>query len=328
MTASAPEETPGRSNLSPTRHQTDGHPVPTASGVPSTELAGSAAGPSLPTVFGFFVAVGFLLLFWPTVRCLVELWTDDPDQSHGLLVPVVCLAVLVGHRDRIREAWRRSRASPVWLSAFAAGFTFLLLGLYSGVRSFDRFGMWLALAGSVGFLGGLTFLRAVRFPLFFLLLSFPVPGPLFSALRLELKSLATRLAAEVLLLSGYSALPEGNVLVVGPHHLEVADACSGIRSLMALVTTAVLLGYLVRARWWQGALLVGLAVPVTVASNLARILIVAISLASFEIDLTSGWRHEVMGYLSFGFGFLLLWGAWELGHWALGSREAAEEGGR
>lgn len=250
------------------------------------------------------VAAAATVLFWPTLTELWGQWMDDPDFSHGIVIVGVSAALLYAKRDELGAlAARRS----------LAGLAFLVLCLLlyaAGHRTMthiiERLALWGVVVGSLWFLFGTRFLLARPFPYFYLLLCIPPPFFILSPVRLELKNFATRLSSDALVLMGIPAVPEGNVLAIGECRLEVADACSGIRSLMAVTATAVLLAYICRMGIWKGSLLTAFAIPITVLVNIIRLLVVAVALIRFEIDLTSGWPHDMVGFAVFGVSLALL----------------------
>lgn len=260
--------------------------------------------------------VGWLGLFWPTLVGLVEYWLEDPDYSHGFLVPVIAAGILYANRQAVGVL--RPERSLVGLSVLLGSCGLLFLGVLSHTNVLERAAAWGSLVGGIWFLLGFRVLARAPFPYLYLLLAIPLPYNLLQPFRLALKAIATRITADLLRdLGGYAAHPEGNVLVVGEHLLEVADACSGIRSLMAIVSTAILFAYLFRTGWIKGTLLVATAVPVAVLVNVLRILIVSVALVSHSIDMTHGVEHETIGFLVFGLSLGLLFACMRFYDWLL-----------
>ena len=267
-------------------------------------------------------AAAFVALFWTTFRGLMRDWLEDPDLSHGLLIPVIGGVILFSNRRTLRSiAVRRSNAG---LLVLLASLGFYFVGCLSFVNVIERFALWGALIGSVWFLLGPAVLAAQPFPFFFLLLAIPPPYFLVLPLRLALKGFATRLSADLLLVLGYPAFPEGNILALGEHRLEVADACSGIRSLMAIISTAILFAYLFKAGPWKCLLLTVTAIPVTVAVNVLRIIVIAVALYTFQVDLTHGAEHELVGFAVFAVSLGLLYGSWGFYRWFFRWKRAEE----
>lgn len=263
-------------------------------------------------LLGLSAALGVGLL-WPGLVSLVGFWSTDADYSHGFLIPLVSAAILYRRREELARV--PARASVLGASLALLSILAFLFGHFTLTPFLLRASVWGILVGSVWFLLGTELIRGARFPLLYLLFAIPLPQMVLRPLRLGLKSVATRASADVLALGGYAAHPEGNVLIVDSRAFEVADACSGIRSLVAILATAVFFAWIVRAGWIRGSALVCLAVPITVLVNIARIVLIAVAWSSWGIDLTSGLPHEVVGYAVFGGSLVLLWASWHLVDW-------------
>jgi exosortase len=261
-------------------------------------------------------AAAFLFLFWPTLASLVAFWVEDPDFSHGFLIPVVSGAILFTNRESL--AGMKAERALTGLAVFLISLFLFFIGYLSLTNIFQRLGVWGALAGAVWFLFGTASVRAVSFPLLFLLAAIPPPFVILTPIRLALKGIATRLSADTLSILGQSAVPEGNVLALGEHRLEVADACSGIRSLMAIVSTAVLFAYLFKTGLVKGILLTLIAIPITVVINVLRVVVIAFALGKFDVDLTSGAAHELIGLAVFSLSLVLIYFCWRFCEWFSG----------
>ena len=235
------------------------------------------------------------LLFWPTLCGLVRDWWLDPDLSHGFVVPVVSAGLVFTRRAHLANLLVR-RTEIGWVLLVTSLVVFFA-GYLSWTNTLERLAVWGAWAGGLGIAFGLGFLRSQSFPLAFLLLAIPPPFFLLQPLRLQLQDLAARLSSDSLAVLGFTSFAQGNVVVVGSFRLEVVDACSGIRSLLAILTTAVLLAYILRTGVWKGAVLCLTAVPVTILANVVRIVVVGAALEGWGIDWSSGAVHEGLGLL-------------------------------
>jgi exosortase len=255
-------------------------------------------------------AAGGVILFWPAIRDLARTWAFDPNFSHGFVVPVVAAAIL--HADRKRLARLRAERSLAGLAFLAASLLVFAAGTTSYTNVLQRLGLWGSLIGSVWFLFGSAVLRAKPFPFLLLLLAIPPPTILFIPFSIALRELASQLAGATLGLLGFDVSRAGSMLTIGENELEVVDACSGIRSLVSIVLIAALLAYLLRSGPWRGLLLMATAVPITVAVNVLRIVLVALGLAAFDVDLSTGVVHAALGVGVFIASILLLYGSWRL----------------
>ncbi len=255
----------------------------------------------------------YVALFWPALVELVGFWNEDPDFSHGFLVPVIAGAILWGNRESLGKL--ESRSSPVGFGLVGIFLGIFFVGYLTRTNIIQRVGLWGTLASGCWGVFGTALLRAKPFPFFYLLLAIPPHYALLNSVRMSLKGYATMISCDSLNLIGINALQQGNLLVIDQHRLEVADACSGIRSLMAIVATAMLFAYLFRTGAWKGSLLVLTAIPVTILVNVLRILTVAVALVSFDINLASGTVHDMLGMIVFAISMVLLYTSWLFYKW-------------
>jgi len=173
------------------------------------------------------------------------------------------------------------------------------------------------LGGLVVLFLGWRFLRAAAFPWLFLLLMIPLPALLFNQITFPLQIFASQAAANLLPVLGVPVLREGNVIHLPAMALEVADACSGIRSLMSLVTLAVMYGYVLESRRSLRVLLALAAVPIAVAANSLRIVGTGLLVQYWDPDKAEGFFHTFSGCIIFVVSILLLFAVRRVLHWVL-----------
>lgn len=238
-----------------------------------------------------------ILLYWHVLKPLVLDWWSDPDYGHGFLVPVFSGYVLW----RTREKWVKAEPRPSNFGLLVmVGAVVLLIGGSLGAELFtSRFSLLVLLAGMVLFLAGWKVLRAVSFPLAFLVLMIPIPVIIYNQITFPLQLIASRFATFWLELVQVPVLREGNVLILPNYSLEVVEACSGIRSLMTLITLAVAYGYLVEPRRWVRYTLVILMLPIAIVSNAIRIMGTGVLTYRFGPKAAEGFFHEFSGWVIF-----------------------------
>ena len=146
---------------------------------------------------------------------------------------------------------------------------------------------------------GQAMLHQVKFVLFVLLLAIPLPTILFNQITFPLQIVASKLASMLLPLAGVPVLREGNVIQLPTMQLEVAEACSGIRSLMSLFTVAVIYGYLLERSTWRRVAVALSSIPIAVAANGARIFGTGLCVQYWDPDKAMGFFHEFSGWLMF-----------------------------
>jgi len=253
-------------------------------------------------VAGVFVL--FAATFYPVYpEWFSTLW-NQADNSHGLLVPFVSLGLIWIGRDRLRQDEVSTSGAGLVLMACSLGV--YLLALVGGVAVMTRIMFVFSLAGMILFLFGWNVFRPLVFPLFFLLFMVPVPVSVIGLVTLPLQSFATRLSSEVIQYCSIPVLREGNMLYFVNSQLEVAEACSGIRSLVAMVMLGTLFGYLSRQPLWIKGLLLLSTVPVAMFANILRISGTGVLAHFFGDQVARGFLHEFSGLAVFIFGFLLL----------------------
>jgi exosortase len=228
---------------------------------------------------------------------LVADWWNIPDFSHGFLVPIFA-AYLVWTK---RKALIETKIAPTWSGIVMVflGLAVLLLGVYGAELFLSRISLVILLAGLVLCFGGWQLLKELRFPLLVLLLAIPIPYIVFNEITLPLQSLASKLASTLLPLFGVPVLREGNVIELPAMKLEVAEACSGIRSLMSLFTLAVFYGYFLEKSNLRRALLALASIPIAIAANALRILGTGLCVQYWDPDKALGFFHEFSGWVMF-----------------------------
>ena len=208
-----------------------------------------------------------VLLYHGIAVKLVTDWFELADFSHGPLIPFFAAFLLWDNR----KALRSTPIAPTW-----AGTTLVVLGLFElllgrlGADLFlQRTSFVVLVAGLVWALLGKPMLGRVKFVLFVLLLAIPLPTILFNQITFPLQLLASRFASDLLQLAQVPVLRDGNIIQLPAMPLEVAEACSGIRSLMSLFTVAVIYGYFLERATWRRVVLALSALPIAVTANVA-----------------------------------------------------------
>jgi exosortase len=273
--------------------------------------------------------VSVILFTYGTV--LVKLshdWWSDENYSHGLLVPFVIGYILWSRRSKL--AAEHARPS-VLLGGLAVAIA--LFALWTGVAGAElytqRMSLVLLIAGTVVYFGGLGVLRSVLVPLVLLLLAIPIPAIVFNKIAFPLQLFASRVAVWSMTVLGIPVLRMGNVIELKPLNsfatkkLEVVEACSGIRSMMTLLTLAVVFAYFTFPRsdnpsgpqgklrsygLIRSAIIVLSAVPIAILTNAARVSGTGILSHYYGIGVAEGFFHTFSGWAIYVVAFLMLFG--------------------
>jgi exosortase len=236
-------------------------------------------------------------VYYQVLGKLVVDWWQIPDFSHGFLVPLFA-AYLVWEKRKVLFC---TKIAPAWsgIAVMALGLIVLLLGVYGSELFLSRVSLLILLAGLVLCFGGWQLLKELRFVLLVLLLAIPLPAIIFNQITFPLQILASKLASGLLPLFGVPVLREGNVIELPLMKLEVAEACSGIRSLMSLFTLSVFYGYFMEKSVWRRSLLVLASIPIAIAANAVRILGTGLCVQYWDPDKALGFFHEFSGWVIF-----------------------------
>ncbi len=243
--------------------------------------------------------VGVLgFLYWPVLKLLVWQWYYDPDYGHGFLVPLLSAFLIWQRRGKLRTI--PVRPSPWGMVIVLGSLGMLVLGSLGAELSLARLSMLGVICGLIVYFAGGAILRALAFPMAFLLFAIPIPTVVYNEIVFPLQFVASRFATKILeTLNLFPIMREGNVLVLPGMHLEVVEACSGIRSLMSLLALAAGYGYLVErsvpVRW----LLILAMVPLAIISNGTRVMITALMANYIGPRAAEGFMHEFSGWVIF-----------------------------
>jgi exosortase len=247
-----------------------------------------------------WLLVGLLgAAFAPALAALAQVWASVAYLSHGFLVPLVALWAF--YRERPRWARLEATPDPRGLGVLGLAFLAYLLGLAAGGVTLQGVAVVVAVAGLVLYSRGARWLRALAFPVGFLIFMVPPPSSWITPAIVRLQLLVS--SASIALLGAFSVpvTRDGNVLnIPGGQSLFVAEACSGVTSIITLTPLAVLLAHLTLERWVFRLILLVAVIPLAMLGNLARV--VATILASIEMGTehaTAGPLHEAAGLLTY-----------------------------
>jgi exosortase A len=266
--------------------------------------ASQAASPSLMWLQGGFLLLVGAALYADVFSRMVLQWWTDPNFSHGFIVPLFSLFLV----------WRKSEellavaAEPSWfgLLPVLAALTLLIVGVLGAELFLSRLSLVVLLAGLVILMLGWKWFRALAFPLGVLMMMIPIPAIIFNQIAFPLQLLASQLASELLSLCGVPVLRQGNVIELPSMSLEVVQACSGIRSLVSLLTLAVIYGYFLEKRWIGRTLLALSAIPIAVVANAVRIMGTGLLGQYWGADKAEGFFHSFSGWVIFVVSLTLL----------------------
>ena len=278
------------------------------------------------------LALSFAIIFtFATVlaKLAYDWWTDE-NYSHGLLIPFIIGYILWAQRDKLARA-------PVKSSELLGGAAVLLglFGLWVGVAGAElytqRLSLILLLAGLVVYFWGIPILKLLLVPFGLLFLAMPIPAIIFNKIAFPLQLFASRCAVWSMSMLGIPVLRQGNIIELKPLNsfdtkkLEVVEACSGIRSLMTLLTLAVVFAYFThpsgdeppsgkRFGWlksygfWRSTIIIASAIPIAIVTNAFRVSGTGVLAHYYGTSVADGFFHSFSGWAVYIVAFILLFG--------------------
>lgn len=270
-----------------------------------------------------------LFTYFAVLVKLASDWWSDENYSHGLLVPLIIGYILWLRRDKL--ATEQARPSELLGGLAVALALFMLWTGVAGAELYtQRMSLVLLAAGVIVYLGGFGFLRIVLVPLALLILAIPIPAIVFNKIAFPLQLFASRFAVASMAALGIPVLRQGNVIELKPLNsfdtkkLEVVEACSGIRSMMTLMTLAVVFAYFTHPRsddssgprggfgwlrsygFWRSLIIVLSAVPIAIFTNAARVSGTGILSHYYGTGVADGFFHTFSGWVIYVVAFLML----------------------
>lgn len=247
-----------------------------------------------------------LIAAWPALQLLSYVWMSSEYLAHGYLIPVTAAALIWLRRERVRAVLAEAvtpAAGPMLVLAAA-----LLQCAAVLARASTSAGLAVVatIAATVYAVGGRRLVRTLSVPVGFLLLMVPPPIALRDRLLFELKALVIHASVELLQAAGYLVAATGNRIFVPGHELFVADACSGLTSIVTLLPLGVVVAHLLSRGTWRRVVIVGSVVPIAILANLARVVITVVLVSKYGIEYAGGLLHESFGLVTFGAGTVLL----------------------
>jgi exosortase len=250
------------------------------------------------------IALGFAALYRDVLVKLVRDWSQDDNYSHGFLIVPIALYFAWERRDRLMAA--PLKPSLFGLAVVILSVITLAAGELGAELFLTRISILGVIAGSILFVLGWMHLRILFLPVAFLLLMIPIPAIIFNQIAFPLQLLASRFGETTLSVMQIPVLREGNVITLANTQLEVAEACSGIRSLISLLTLGIVYGYFMHPSVWVRTLLALATIPVAILANGFRVAGTGIAAHYYGPEAAEGFFHTFSGWLVFLAAFAML----------------------
>jgi len=255
----------------------------------------------LPLILLSILLIG---IYFQVIIELVVQWWDDPNYSHGFLIPLVSGFFVWKARKKLGTL--PTQNSNWGLLVLVAGLELYVVGTAAMEYFSVRFSMVVVVIGLVLYFGGKKFLKTLWFPLVFLVFMIPIPYVIYYSVTFPMQLFSSKLACGFLQLSGLSVMRQGNVIHLPNYSLEVVEACSGLRSLMTLSALGAAMAYMTQKSLVGGVIVFFSSIPIAIGANVFRLVITALGAFLISPKFAEGFLHEASGLVVFLSGLFCL----------------------
>ncbi len=252
-----------------------------------------------------------LIAYIPTINWMMGRWNGKESYySHGFLVPLITLFIIWQRRDVLSKIKITGNILGLWIVAACL----LVHVICAALRVYFVSGFTLItlVYGMVLFFFGKDVVRKLTFPILFLFTMVPLPLAAIGVLTVKLKLLATQLSVFVLNTIGFRCIQDGSFIRMPSSFIEVAAPCSGLRSIISLLTLGLLFAYFSKTSFFKKSILFLSSIPIAIATNVMRITVVAVVNDLYGGKVAMGVFHDLTGYLVFVVAFVMLYGVMQL----------------
>jgi exosortase len=254
-------------------------------------------------VIAWFGILLIAVYAYPTLSHLVAQWSNDDDVSHGFFVPLVAGYIAWQRREKLLSLeWK-----PAWwgIGLLVWAGVQAYLGMLGAELFLQRTAFLLSLVAVLLILGGTGLVRALAFPLLLLPFMIPLPQVVYNQITFPLQLFASSVAERSLDILNVPVIRDGNILELASQKLNVAEACSGIRSLLSLSFLSLVYAYFFDRKVWMRWVLLIATVPIAIIANSARVTITGL-FSEIDPSLAEGFFHEAEGWVIFVVALVIL----------------------
>ncbi len=264
-------------------------------------------------LFSLSPIVFILYLYFPSILKVTEICMENDDYSHGVLLPFISMFLVYIKRDELNLEWKEAQKKEIKFSFF--GLLLLIFGMFlyifskisGGILFFYWCSLFLSLIGVLFLIFGAHSAKILTPLVFLLFMARPIPDSLVPLLFNPLQVVAAKVSAWVLRVMDVPVYVVGNIIEIPGMKLLVEEACSGMRSVMALLTVSIIVSYLVDATFIGYIILAIVSVSIAVFFNVIRVALTGILSHFVDPEMATGFFHEFTGMVVFVLGLILLY---------------------
>jgi exosortase len=253
----------------------------------------------------FLIVAGLtILIYLPAIIDLISDWWNDPNYSHGFLIPIISFYLIWRKKGDLADI--KTESSRFGLAIIICGIILFVLGNGASEYFTVRLSLVIILFGLVLYHFGKALISKIWFALLFLVFMIPIPYVLYFSVAFPLQILASKITVTILNGIGMTVIRQGNIIILPNQVLEVAGACSGMRSLVSLLALGAIYAYLTQKKLPAQVILFLATVPIAVAGNVFRVLMTTLIVYLSDLGVTEEPMHSIMGASVFVIAFIML----------------------
>ena len=257
-----------------------------------------------PTILALIALTLFIVAYFPAFQILAKKWVRLDEYTHAFFTVPIIIYMFWNKREFLTENIGRHSYLSVLLVVFSI--IIYLISLQLQIPTITSLATVMTILSILVYLSGVKSLKKLITPIILLVIIIPIPNQIYSMLTLPLQLKASQASELIIRLLNVPVLREGNVIDIPGKSFQVVEACSGMRSIITLVTLSLIIAYFTLTKNISKLLLLASSIPVAFLVNIIRVVVMVLAFHFFKMDLTSGTVHSIMGIVIFGIALLIL----------------------
>jgi len=257
-----------------------------------------------PIILAFTALTLFAVAYFPVFQILVKKWVSSEEYSHAFLTIPIIIYMVWKKRSYLAE--RQAQYSPFGLFIVVLAMPAYYFTMLTQVHTIMSLSMFLTVFGVLIYLAGVNSVKELFTPLLLFLILIPIPEQLYINLTFPLQLKVSQASEIIIRIFGVPLLREGNIMNIPEKSFEVVEACSGLRSIITLLTLSFIMGYFMLKKNSSKVILIIASIPTAIVVNIVRVTVMILLFYFFRIDLAEGTLHNVIGLMVFAIGLITL----------------------
>ena len=270
----------------------------------NSKLAESRSAAKLSSCLAAFALAAFIFAYFPVWRDLISAWSGSPESSHGFFI--IPLSVFLVWKKSSTLTRLEPEGSTLGLLIVILSLLLYLFAHYAEIITLRSLSIVPLIAGVVIYLYGFPIFKELIFPITLLLFMIPIPSQIYSYLTIPLQLFVSKVSVWAAASLGVSVFREGNVIHLPDRTLQVVRACSGMRSMVSLLTLSAVFAYITLRSNFLRTIIFLAGIPIAIFVNMLRVLVVILAFHYLNLDFSRGTPHTIIGISVFAIAFVIL----------------------